>query len=192
MTLLDLPTIERAFARLYDEFEGGIPELDFKPSRRTEAEVLELEREVQAEFASSFRSMLLRYDLGGMNVGGVFIGHSDSYEDDLVWGNSCKHPVRWWDPGVRPDGLLMVAGSDGYVILMEGGTGAISAFRRDARWTSRLRIASNFEMLLRAAGTTYLTRKAAADKRTLGRDVGEACGADATSAFWQELALGFT
>lgn len=192
MTLLDLPAIERAFAKICDEAEIEIPELNFKPSKRTEAEVLDLERGAQSEFDPCFRSMLLRYDLGELNVGGVFIGHSGSYEDDLVWGNSCKHPVRWWDRGGRPDGLLMVAGSDGHVILMESRTGVISAFRRDAQWTTRLRIASNFEMLLRGAGTIYLAKKAVIDKRDLGEDVGEACGADAAATFWQELALGYT
>lgn len=189
--LLSLQEIQRKLLELYEQTEREISELNMSNSTLVEKDIEVTAKELEVVFPRAFVEVVLSYDFGNLNVGGVFFGYSGSYINFLKKYNEGIAPERWWARGKRPVGMLMVAATDSYVILMECQTGAIFAFLRGADWSVEGLIATSFEHLVRGAGTVYFGRKKAEDIAAYGREVGSLCGAGEGISFWSELAQGF-
>ncbi|SRR5258705_149743 len=167
-----------------------LPGLRLQASKTTEQELNSLETALTCRFPQSFRQLVLQYDFGDLTLGGVVFGTTGDYGSYLRQ-NNLNSDFPWWRQGKRPP-YIVVAGTDGYEILISLTTGEICAFLRTEEWTNNQRIAKDFELFVRGSGTVYLARKTAGDKRDFGIKVSREVGGITDYPFWPELALGIT
>jgi hypothetical protein len=192
MHLLSLKEIQTRLLELSRAFGGGIPELNMKASMLTGIELDELGVGLDVRLSESFRKVLLLYDFGELNVGNVWFGQRGDYIEFLEFSNGPDVFPPWWSQGIRPKDRILVAATDGYIILLNTADGGVAAYLRSEDWSANRRIADTFELLVRGAGTVYFGRQETDDQRALGKEVAMLCGADTSSRFWQDLAQGIT
>ncbi len=197
MNLLSVAEIRKRLFELYKASDFEIAVLNMKDSPLGEDQLDKFAAELGVRFPESFKEMILLYDFGELDIGGVFFGQKGDYLEFLRSANAPDvdpawrlDPV-WWGSGVRPRDYLMIAGTDGYVVLLNITDGSIAVYLRTEDWSAHKRIADNFELLLRGAGTVDFGRSAAIDKRAFGEEVAGKCGVNVYSKFWEELAQGF-
>jgi len=192
LNLLTLKEIQTRLLKLYRVFDSNIPELNMRASTLTDVELDELGAMLSVRLPESFREVLLLYDFGELNVGNIWFGQMGDYIEFLKSFNGPDASTPWWGQGIRPKDHILVATTDGYIILLNTAYGSVVAYLRFEDWSANRRIADTFELLVRGAGTVYFGHKATDDQRALGEEVATLCGADMRSKFWQELAQGIT
>lgn len=191
MDLLTLNDIQRQLIAQYEALGGEVPELNMKDATVGSSAVTDLESQLGASFPLQFRDLVQRYDLGRLNIGGVFFGQKGDYLAEMrSWNGGNPFPAWWGEKTTRPERFLRVAGTDGYIVLLDCTDGTVSSFLRSACCLDATRIASDFALLIRGAGTVHFARRRAPDKEQMGREVARACGAELASEFWEELAIG--
>ncbi|RLC75219.1 MAG: hypothetical protein DRJ03_22665 [Chloroflexi bacterium] len=189
MDLLSLGEIQRLLLKQYEAFNREIAELNMKNSSLSDDDLVAA---LNIQLPESFKELILLYDFGELNIGGVFFGQKGDYVEFLKSSNEPGVDPAWWGQGSRPQDRLMIAGTDGYVILLNIADGSIAAYLRTEDYTANKRIADDFERLVRGAGTIYFARKTSEDKRALGEEIARKCGTDVRVKFWEELAQGIT
>lgn len=193
MDLLTLNDIQCQLLAQYEALDCEIPELNMKDATVDASALATLESQLAVRFPPAFHDVVVRYDLGELNVGGVFFGQKGDYLAELRdWNGEGSFPTWWGEQKGRPESLLRVAGTDGHIVLLDLADGTVHAFLRSASLQDADMIATDFAHLICGAGTVHFARRKAPDKQQLGHDVAEACGAGPDSEFWEELALGIT
>lgn len=192
MELISLAEIQRKMLEQYTMLDSEIPELNMKNSSLSVSEVETLETQIGSNFPEDFRAALLRFEFGDLNIGGVFFGQAGSYEEFLKNSNLMNLPGCWWGSEDRQKELIMIAGTDSYVILLDCVSGNVFCFPRGQDWNSMTLVACDFQLFLQGAGTIFFKRKNSDDKDALGKEVGKQCVKhDQPPLFWSELAQGF-
>ncbi len=190
--LLTLGEIEKG---LEEEFAKLEPEISgyrlCKPGLST-SQLQDVESALETNLPDSFKRMVRAYDFGDLTVGGVFFGQTGNYAKFLLDQNGQHREYPWWESGARPKQLLMIAGSDGYVILLSCDDGKISAYLRAGRWSENAVISADFESFLRACGTVYLKRPQTKDRAGFVESIMQSAGGARESKFWTELIGGTT
>ncbi|WOO42625.1 SMI1/KNR4 family protein [Rubellicoccus peritrichatus] len=192
MDLLSLNEVQERLLEQYEMLDGEIPELNMNDSSIEQWQLDALSEDLGSSLPREFSESLLKYDFGELNVGGIFFGQTGDYIDFLKQSNLGSEPSCWWGNGERPSSVIMIGGTDGYVLLLDCSNGEIDAFRRGEDYTSKKLIAANFELLVRGAGTVHFGRKKADDKASFGNNVSSLCNAENEITFWSELAQGIT
>lgn len=148
---------------LDDDF---IDRLRLKDTSVLEENINNLEFTLQLKLPQSFKEVILKYDFGHLILGQVTFGSTeDNYvqylkSKNVKQDNAQKHLIfYWWGEGERPKDFIMIATTDGYIILLNVKTGNIHAFSRIKRWVENELVSTNFELFLCAIGTIYLDRK---------------------------------
>ncbi|MCP4527457.1 MAG: SMI1/KNR4 family protein [Aestuariibacter sp.] len=189
MNLLSLDEMQRRLLEQYEAFDREIAELNMKDSSLSESDLITA---LNIQLPESFKKLILKYDFGELNIGGVFWGQKGNYIEFLKSSNMPGASPAWWGQGVRPQNHLMIAGTDGYVLLLDILNGNIVAYLRTENWTENRRIADTFKQLVCGAGTIHFNRRICKDKKALGKKVARKCGVDVYIKFWEELAQGIT
>lgn len=198
MELLSLNDIQRGLIEQYEALDGEIAELNMKASSLSDDEIDNFAATLNIELPKSFKELVLKYDFGRLSIGGVVFGHTGNYLEFLKSSNRLDMSPdwsrweQWWGQGVRPQAYLMIANTDGYVILLNTTDGSIVAYLRSEDWNTNRRIADDFEQFVRGAGTSHFGRRTADNRRTFGEEIARRCGVNVHTKFWEELAQGIT
>lgn len=191
MELMTVEEIQKGLLEQFEMIDGEIPELNMKSATIGQSEIDTLSSELGVTLPSSFLSMLTAYDFGELNVGGIFFGQTGSYTDFLRSNNTGENLASWsGGHDSISSGLLMIGGTDGYILLLNCNLGEVYAFSRGCDLSTKRCVAANFEKLIQGAGTIHFGRKKTENKAALGETVGEACGEAMPISFWSELAQG--
>ena len=89
-----------------------------------------------------------------------------------------------------PPGLLLLGGSDGYLISLDCSTGEAFACLRDASIQERQVVASDFARFFRGLATLFL-EEGIRDPDEFARELAAATGSDSSTQFWQHRVKGF-
>jgi len=180
--ILSLKEIEQ---RLNEQYRDAPPELAYlrlRPSNLVAVDFTSLERKLEVRFPKTFSDLVREYNFGDLALGGVFFGNTERYDDFLLSINGTPD-IPWWGSGVRPFHWLLVAGTDGFVILLNVTSGQVFAYSRHSDWRSREFIACDFELFVRGAGTLALAQNVS-DENALHKQPCQFCGGDEGSKFW--------
>lgn len=187
LTLDEIETgLEKEFAKLEPEISG----YRLRKPGLSMSQLQDVETALETNLPDSFKRMVRAYDFGDLTVGGVFFGQTGIYAKFLLEQNGGHREHPWWGAAARPERYLMIAGSDGYVILLHSDDGKISAYLRAGRWSENAVISADFEVFLRACGTVYLKRPQTRDRAEFVESIVRSAGGATESKFWTELIVG--
>jgi hypothetical protein len=161
---------------------------NFKAPNLTAQNIVELEAVLKVALPKSFPDLLTRFRFGGLSIGGVFFGRFDRYDEYLVTMNA-ESQFPWWGGGERPGDLVLIAGTDGYVVLLDVKTGRILAYDRNGNWTEAEEIASSFETFVRAAARVWF-EESIPDPMAFADLLSREAGGISPSRFWSDRTRG--
>ncbi len=162
--------------------------MELRPSDLSRAEFEEIERVLGRGLPSDFLQLALTYDLGGFELGGVVFGDGSDFATFLL--RQITDPQATWGTSVRPPDLLLVGGTDGYLILLDCYDGRVMACLRDARVDERRVVASDFSKFFRGLATLFLEEDVP-DPDAFARELAAATGSDPGADFWLHRVRGF-
>lgn len=161
MTQPTLPSLSEVIALVRTRLtprEREILQCDLAPARSTEADIEAAEAIIGERLSPQFRRFILTYELNGFAAGPIAFGdfRCDTMAEALRELNTAStEPFflpNWWAPASKKPGwLLMIGGTDGYVLLVDSSSEHVFAYQRTDSWESRVRIAANIERLIRGA-----------------------------------------
>ena len=123
---------------------------------------------------ADFKEFSNRYDFGRLTLGLVHFSGNGHYLDDLVMRNG--HPGR-------PSELLLLAGSDPYLILLNLRGGGVLALDNELGWDAAIPVARTFELFMRGIGTMAEARARRAAPPSLARTIAASVGVP-DSPYW--------
>ncbi|WP_431256723.1 SMI1/KNR4 family protein [Roseateles chitinivorans] len=133
---------------------------------------------------SDFRQLVQTYDFGRLTVGPVAFGYSGSYPSELL---DLNRPGPASTAGLKQAGLLLIAHSDPYRILLRSADGAVLASDVELPWPTAERVASSFLVFLRGVGTVLSNRVDCNDRVALAQNVAALVAAESFE-YWRQLA----
>jgi hypothetical protein len=113
------------------------------------------EERLRVNFPKDFIEFVNNYDVDNFSLGNISFGHGGDYLEKIVSINNDQFN-HWWIGEHRPDGVLCVAISDPYTILLnthDGKAYAITSEQTLDGWES---IANSFELFIRGVGSHIL------------------------------------
>ena len=177
------------FMEIPIENRGNLSQLLLKKSNLESQYLEKTEALLGVKFPESLRAMILEYDFGDLTLGGVCFGRKETYLEYLVKYNTYRDGfLNWWDNTDRPKNLLVVADSDGYVILVNTVTGQIVAFDRNESYIKIQVIASNFKLFVQGIATMDIRYQSGKDKELIS-DIPIAVGSSSDNEFWKEMMI---
>ena len=177
------------FMEIPIDLRENLSQLLLKKSNLKSQSLEETEVLLGVTLPESLRSMILEYDFGDLTLGGVWFGRKETYLEYLVKYNTYREGfLNWWDDTDRPTNLLVVADSDGYVILVNTGTGQIVAFDRNESYDKIQVVASNFKLFFQGVATMDIRYQNSEDKELM-YDIPLAVGSSNENEFWQQMII---
>jgi hypothetical protein len=171
-------------ARPPDFFVG----MRLRSSSLDKGQLDEIETALGRSLPAEFRRVASTYDLGGLELGGVVFGDESAFAQFLR--QQITDPETTWGPSGRPSDLLLLGGSDGYLILLDCSSGKVSAHERDSSPADQRVVASDFAMFFQGLATLFLEEDVT-DAEVLATEIAAATGSDPESRFWLHRARGF-
>jgi hypothetical protein len=158
--LIDFPEIqielEKLFNLIPEKLKENCQEERLKSSKLSLKDINKICVGCNVNLPDSFKDILLRYDLGDLTLGGIWFGSKENFVDYILNHNAQNQHYPWWGNENRPNNYLLVADSDGYLILLNTQTEEIFAFLRSESFDKAQLIANKFDLFFRAAATIYI------------------------------------
>lgn len=159
------------------------------PETVTHSSVKELESRLSVSLPEDFALFLHQaWDIHQIGCY-VFSNQGESYAVQILRNNAPfgipdNHLLlNWWGIGHRPENWLLVAGTDGWAILLDCVSGSVWAYRRSEAFEQREQVASSFLLFVQGAGTCVYAGVDTFDEHFY-QEVGHAAGAAADGSFW--------
>jgi len=156
----------------------------FARSLVTEADVQAIERQLGIKFPLGARLLLLHYDFSTLDVGYLSFEFGECYSL-LVELNT--GPGGWWGEGPRPEDLLFIAGTDGWNVLLDVKSSAVSGVECGSAYVDRERLADDLEAFL--AGVC-LAACASSPTASVNDVLGKVNGLYVQARFWTQFLQG--
>jgi SMI1-KNR4 cell-wall len=180
--------LENLFNIIPEDIKQDCHDLRLKKSNILSLELNYLENSLGIKLPESFKNIALKYDLGDLTLGGIWFGSNENYAKYILRENSKARNLVWWGTGDRPVNYLLVANSDGYLILLNTQTEEILAFSRSDSYDKAQLIANSFDLFLRAAATIYISaRRRNNNTEELLTSITKLLGCSINSDFWREI-----
>ena len=164
--------------------------LQLLESTLSDSELKYVESTLEISLPNDFYQMVLKYEFGGLIIGSLTFGYPQKYSQTLIDDNDEDLDYPWWGTNnKRPMNFLRVAGTDGWVVLLDTNTGKLYAFLRTSIWERHEFIAPDFNLFVCAMGTIYLATQSAeiVNRTALYQDL----DIEGNSQFWQEVCEGY-
>ncbi|SCC12963.1 hypothetical protein GA0061071_106175 [Kosakonia oryzendophytica] len=180
VVLLTLADIEQRLAEKFLPLEGEMDELLLKQRREPVGDICALEQILNVRLSGDFLAFLSRYDLDHFSLGNIAFGTGEDYLAQVIALNQSEAFNRWW-PGVsRPEGIIVIALSDPYTLLLNTLNQRVYAITSEPTAADDDPVADSFALFIRGVGSLFL-------QAAHPQEVASAVGA-VNLAFWQEIA----
>jgi hypothetical protein len=186
--MLELTEIQQTLRSKFGDLTPRVAALTLDDAR-DDFDFDRVERSLQVEFDPTTRVLLSRYSFEELSLGPISFGDGRSYGDWLIRLNTAGDgAVPWWGKSERPRGVLLVATSDEYAILLNTMSGEISALKYGTPIGNEFVVARSLNFFLRGAGTIFVQRESARSKADLGEQVAVEANGNSGSRFWNWVA----
>ncbi len=140
------------------------------------------EKDLDTHLPRHFFELLRTYDLSRFSLAGLMFEYGEKLRK-FIEINLGK-PYPWWGAGNRPQEYLLVASTDGHLVLLSTIDGRLFAVEKSHKFNAQpIEIAHDFEHLIHLAGDIAVacTREDRLAVAEAGSNV----------RFWKDLARGF-
>ena len=192
-TLLEIPEIYEHLASHFMEIpidlRENLSQLLLKKSNLESHVLEETEVLLGVKLPESLKQMILEYDFGDLTLGAVWFGRKETYLEYLVKYNTYRKGfLNWWGSIDRPTNLLVVADSDGYVVLINTDSGKIVAFDRNESYNKTQVVANDFKLFFQGIATIDIRYRNGRDKELI-YNIPLVVGSFNENKFWQEIMI---
>ena len=196
MLLLDFSNIQKQLDKLFseipDDIQPELSDLKLKDSNLSADNLSQIESSLRINLPNIFKKTILKYDFGDLTLGDVWFGSKENYAEYLIKVNT--HQIKekevcfasWWGSDERPENYIMVAESDGFIVLLDTETEKILGYPRTKSYEFSEVLASNFENFVRAIATVYISVQNETTDKTL-IEIPSMLGSSINNSFWREI-----
>ena len=117
--------------------------------------ITEFEQAMGVVLPTSLREFLRQYQVDDFSMANVQFGQGEAYLNHVLVMNHSDALYPWWQDKMRPVNQLLMAGTDGYELILDVYTGAVWAL--DQENSAMDLVAHDFEDFFRALATEYLS-----------------------------------
>ncbi|SQI38856.1 Uncharacterised protein [Leminorella richardii] len=181
--LLPIEEIERRLSEKFLPFDKDMDlgYLILKKKAIASSDIKTVEQTLAIDFPEDFKALTSDYDFDSFSLGKVqFSSNGEAYFPFLVEANQDNDFNTWWVGDRRPEGIVVIALTDPYTILLNTYDGAVYAMTSESSVDDFERIASNFSLFVCGVGTAFLC--AGTEEQ-----IQKAVGAQMNSSFWREM-----
>ncbi|CNH96767.1 Uncharacterised protein [Yersinia aldovae] len=174
--LLTIEEIESQLDEKFSPFDGEMDDL-ILTKRKSPISNLEFsEKILHVKFPSDFASFLKKYNVDNFSLGNVAFGSGGNYLDKIIALNDEDNFSHWWVGNSRPQGVIVIALSDPYAILLNTIDCKIYAITSEEKIIDQKPIALGFNTFFRGVGSVFL--------KACSRDEIESLVGSKNSDFW--------
>ncbi|WP_088244112.1 SMI1/KNR4 family protein [Enterobacter sichuanensis] len=153
--LLTINEIEVKLHEKFSPFNGEMDDLILKKRMAPVNNIKQSEERLGVDFPKEFIEFVNNYDIDNFSLGNISFGHGDDYLEKVVRINSDEFN-HWWIGEHRPDGVICIAISDPYTIMLNTHDGKVYAITSEQTMDGWESIADNFELFIRGVGSHFL------------------------------------
>lgn len=153
--LLTINEIEVMLHEKFSPFNVEMDDLILKKRMVPANNIKHSEEGLGSNFPKDFIDFVNNYDIDNFSLGNLSFGHGDDYLEKIVRINSDEFN-HWWIGEHRPDGVICIAISDPYTILLNTHDGKVYAITSEQTMDGWESIADNFELFIRGVGSYFL------------------------------------
>ncbi|EKY3230863.1 nuclease [Cronobacter malonaticus] len=176
LTLLD---IENKLHLKFAIFQGEMDDLILKKRNGPPDNLAKLDSELNIKICDDFLSFVNTYDLDNFSLGNVAFGSGENYINTVIELNKNNGFNKWWAGNKRPEGVIVIATSDPYGILLNNYDHKVYGITGETYQYQENEISKSFELFVRGVGTLFL-------KEGTASEVAVAVGA-VNQDFWLSL-----
>ncbi|QJP75930.1 SMI1/KNR4 family protein [Enterobacter cloacae] len=176
--LLTINEIEVKLHEKFSPFNGEMDDLILKKEFRLINNIKLSEEKLRVNFSKDFIKFVNNYDIDNFSLGNISFGHGGDYLEKIISINNDEFN-HWWIGKHRPDGVICVAISDRYTILLNNHDGKVYALTSEHTMDGWESIADSFELFIRGVGSHVL-------KTYSISEIIKLTGASDT-AFWKDI-----
>jgi len=154
--LLTIEEIESRLDKKFSPFDGEMDDLILTKRKLPISNLESSEKTLDVKFPSDFTSFLKKYDVDNFSLGNVAFGSGGDYLDKIIDLNDKDNFSHWWVGNNRPQGVIVVALSDPYTILLNTIDCKIYAITSEEKIIDREPIAVDFNTFVRGVGSVFL------------------------------------
>ncbi|EPA3073006.1 TPA: SMI1/KNR4 family protein [Enterobacter cloacae] len=155
IVLLTINEIEVRLHEKFSSFNGGMDDFILKKRMAPVNNIKHSEERLGVNFPKDFIEFVNSYDIDNFSLGNISFGHGDDYLEKIVRINNDEFN-HWWIGEHRPDGVICIAISDPYTILLNTHNGKVYAITSEQTMDGRESIADSFELFIRGVGSHFL------------------------------------
>jgi len=156
--LLTIQEIESQLNNKFSPFQGEMDDLILRKRKKTVDNVGTLEKKLNIKLNKDFLSFISSYDLDNFSLGNIAFGSGSDYIEKLISINEGDDFGRWWQGNDRPDGIILIAISDPYSILLNTKNNEIYAIMSEEQKHDKAPISKDFESFVRGVGSLFLKK----------------------------------
>lgn len=136
---------------------------------------------------SDVEQLLLRYDFNNLSVGMIHFSYERDHLDWVRRMNTVGMGQPWWGEGPKPEDLNLIATSERHGIVVNAASGVVFAVADGEEGDRLVRVADDFVLFLRGAGTLFVARLEGSSSVEQSDRVGREVGAAPRSTLWRQI-----
>jgi len=186
MDLIDINQMQQKLDEQFIPLEPTITGMRLVIKKNQKPSLEQCEVVLKVTFPASFSDLTSHYDFGHFTIGPITFCDSGNYFLWLTGINTDEmQTYAWWSGFKRPKGVIMIANSDPYAIILDTNTVHIFAFMHGEEHMVMHLIATRFDLFILGVGTAMLNRKYDHSNDVLAQDIAREVGAESNDKFWQ-------
>lgn len=188
--LLEIESIQSRLDGQFIALEPMVMGLRLVPKHNQESDLSECERTLGVIFPPSFVALATHFDFGYLTIGPIAFCSRGDYFAWLIDTNKkgSQNDLAWWPGAHRPEGLVMIANSDPFAILLNTKSERVLAFSHGTDSVSEsFVIADRFDLFVRGVGSAMLERNPGGGNEDLARGIASSVGVDPNNRFWLSI-----
>lgn len=154
--LLTIEEIEFQLDKKFSPFDGEMDDLILTKRKSPISNLESSEKALDIIFPSDFVSFLKKYNVDNFSLGNVAFGSGSDYLDKITALNDEGNFSHWWVGNNKPKGVIVIALSDPYAILLNTVDCKIYAITSEEKTIDREPVAVDFNTFIRGVGSVFL------------------------------------
>lgn len=154
--LLNIKEIEHQLNKKFSLFNGEMDDLILKKRKSPVSNLDSSEEMLHVKFPIDFSSFLKEYNIDNFSLGNIAFGSGEDYLSKVIDLNDEDNFSHWWSGKSRPDGIIVIALSDPYAILLNTIDCKVYAITSEKKESDKEPIADSFDSFFCGVGSIFL------------------------------------
>ena len=186
MELVDIESMQTRLNEQFIPLEPMLTGMRLIPISTSNAGLNDCQQSLNVTFPPSFSEIVNRFDFGHFTIGPVAFCNRGDYFSWLTEMNNSANDHPWWGHGQRIRGIVMIANSDRFAILLDTRSEEILALEHGSGISSgAFKVADSFDLFIQGLGTAFFERLPNGGNENLAKGIAATVCGNPVHPFWQ-------